>query len=200
MSLKEDIQAVKAELDAEEKFLESQVKAERFFKKYKPMFMAVGAGLIIAGIGMGGWTAWKDYRNEQANKALMILLSNPADKEALATLHATNDNLAAAFDLSRAMAGKDTKTLDTIAARKVDVVSDIAAYQSASLQGNEQKLSQYGALGDGIYRDLAVLTTAKIALERNETKKASQLLSRIPMTSPLKEFSAYLEHYTIKGI
>lgn len=198
MSLQEDLQGVKAQLDAEEKFLESQVKAERFVKKYKGVLIGALFAIVTAAAGYGGWHAWQDHQNEKANEALAILQSNPADTQALGQLEHANHDLFAAFKLQQALAKRDVKLLEEVAAMKIDVISDIASYHAASLQGGV-KLQQYSALGDAIYKDLSLLTLASEAIEHNQTKKASQILSRIPMTSPLKEFSGYLEHYTIKG-
>ena len=44
MSIKDDVNYIKNELSSEEKFLESFVKTERFFKKYKKLIVV----LIIA--------------------------------------------------------------------------------------------------------------------------------------------------------
>jgi hypothetical protein len=82
----------------------------------------------------------------------------------------------------------------------IDVISDIAAYHLAILKNDKTLLSQYAAMDDRLYKDLALITSAKIALDENNTKRAKEYLSRVPMESQLKEFANSIEHFTIKGI
>ena len=47
MSIKENVDYVKTGLSSEEKFLESFVKGERFFKKYKTLIFAFVIIIIV---------------------------------------------------------------------------------------------------------------------------------------------------------
>ena len=51
MSLKEDIDGVKQEIDNEEKFLTAFVKVEKFIKKYKIVLISAVAAIVVGGIG-----------------------------------------------------------------------------------------------------------------------------------------------------
>jgi hypothetical protein len=51
MSIKENVDYVKTGLSSEEKFLESFVKSERFFKKYKTLIFAFVIIIIVGIIG-----------------------------------------------------------------------------------------------------------------------------------------------------
>lgn len=200
MSLKEDIVAVKQELDAEEKFLESQVKAERFFKKYKNPLIGLAACVVMGAISFGGYTLFDNYQNKKANEALLVLLANPKDTNALETLSSSNHKLYLAYELNGAIQANDVSTLEMISKENVDVISDIAAYHLATLKKDKALLSQYSSMDDHLYKDLALITSAKIALDENNTKKAKEYLSRVPMESQLKDFANAIEHFTIKGI
>ena len=52
MSIKENVDYVKEELNSQEKFLESFVKGERFYKKYRTLIFASIAIIVIGAIGL----------------------------------------------------------------------------------------------------------------------------------------------------
>ncbi|MFA7090631.1 MAG: hypothetical protein WC149_02130, partial [Arcobacteraceae bacterium] len=93
MSLKDNVDFVKKELDTEEKFLESFVKVERFYKKNKKYLMALVSLLVIL---LAGYS-FKNYINAknktESNIAFTQFLNDNNDVAALATLKDTNIRL-----------------------------------------------------------------------------------------------------------
>lgn len=80
LALKENLDAVKQELGSEEQFLESMIKGERFFKKYKFPIIG-GVGLVIAlGIGYAVMTSVNASNLEASNKAYLALLKTKTIK------------------------------------------------------------------------------------------------------------------------
>ena len=86
MSLKEDLGAVKTEIDNEEKFLTAYVKVEKFFKKYKAAFVAVAVLAVVGFAGYEGYKYYDDTRIAAANEAYGKLLKDKNDKVSLAIL------------------------------------------------------------------------------------------------------------------
>lgn len=197
MSLKEDIEGVKHEIDNEEKFLTAFVKVERFVKKYKIVFI-VGISLaVVAAVLYRGYGYYEEGRINAANEEYLKLLKNPNDKEALATLQAKSTPLYEAYMLQASIKNGDSKTLDTLVLSKNRVIADIATYESALASKNIEKLAAYSANKEAFYRDLALFVLANKYIEKNEFQKARETLNKIPATSELKEYAAYLYHSII---
>jgi hypothetical protein len=93
MSLKENVNFIKKEINTEEEFLVGFVKLERLYKKYKFLI------ILIVVLSVSGFIGIKinDYINQQssikANIAYDKLLKNPNDTKALAVLKDTNIKL-----------------------------------------------------------------------------------------------------------
>ena len=93
MSMKENVNFVKDELNSEEKFLEGFVKVERFYKKFKSLILGVGGLVIVLAIAFSVNSYMEDENKIKANIAFDKIILNPNDKDALATLKETNKNL-----------------------------------------------------------------------------------------------------------
>ncbi len=197
MSLKENIEMVKEELNSEEKFFESAVKAERFWEKYKTLIVAGVVGVIAVVV----ISAINDAQNESdavaSNKALAQLQSGP-DSAAEAELAALNPKLLNAWKLSTAVAANDTAALETLQASDDAIVSDLAAYELAALQSDAVKLQRYASSQKAIYKDLATLESALLLIKENQTEQAHQKLSLISPESPLYKVAKSLMHYGVK--
>ena len=93
MSIKDNVDFVKEELNSEEKFLEGFVKIERFYKKYK--LIIITAVVIVVGGIIGYYVSnyFKKQTKLEANIAFNKVLENPNDKAALDTLKEKNKQL-----------------------------------------------------------------------------------------------------------
>ena len=86
MSLKNDIEMVKEELNSEEKFFEKAVITEKFVKKYKNLMIAAVVGIVVL---VGANIAYDFNKQSQiraANDALLVLSKDAQNSEALLTL------------------------------------------------------------------------------------------------------------------
>ena len=63
MSIKDDVNYIKNELSSEEKFLESFVKTERFFKKYKKLIVVLIITVIVGSIAFLVKTKLEDRKS-----------------------------------------------------------------------------------------------------------------------------------------
>ena len=76
MSIKDDVNYIKNELSSEEKFLESFVKTERFFKKYKKLIVVLIITVIVGSIAFFVKTKLDEKNLYEANIALSSFLEN----------------------------------------------------------------------------------------------------------------------------
>lgn len=198
MSLKENMQALKEELNSEEKFFESAVKTERFVKKYKkPMI----ASVIVLLLGLGGSVAYQmvqEAKAEQANTALNTLLMNPKDQNALKELSSQSGSLYELYSLSRALRENDIKTLKTLQSATSAEVADIATYESAVLSKDDKALEAYTKKQGSIYQELAVIELAVLSIQKGDSKAAHTSLELIKEDSAVYPLAQMLSHYGVK--
>ena len=93
MSLKENVNYVKDELNTEEKFLEGFVKIERFYKKNKLIVIALVVIIIGAVIGIYVTKSIQSSNKLEANIAFNKVLENPKDLESMNILKEKNKQL-----------------------------------------------------------------------------------------------------------
>ncbi|HEX5328950.1 hypothetical protein [Sulfuricurvum sp.] len=198
MSLKENMEAVREELNSEEKFFESAIRTERFVKKYqKPLIAVVVTSLLAVG-GAIGYQAYTQAKIESSNAAFNLLLANPADTKAEQTLKNDNPDLYDVWKLSRGISQNDVSILEGLKNSKSFGVADIASYEAAAIKGDVQSLDQYTKKQGALYKDMALLELAVNALEKGDVKTANEKLSLISAESPLNQVSGALAHYGVK--
>ena len=129
MSLKENIEMVKDELNSEEKFFENAVKTERFVKKYKKALIGLVVAIVVVVIAGTAYDANREAKIEAANMAYAALLKNGSDEEAKAELKILSPALYDAWRLSKAIADNDIPALEKLTASKAVAVSDLASYE-----------------------------------------------------------------------
>lgn len=183
MAIKDDVKAIKEQIGAEEQFLESVIKGERFFKKYK--FPIIGAVilLVVFGVGYSITDYLKTKRLNETNEAYMLLLQNPTDTNALKTLKDGNPKLYEAFLFQKASKANDIKELKNIVNTSSDpIIKSIAIYE----------------LNDGtsdVLKDVQILLQGYSLLKENKIKEAHGKFAQISITSPLQEIVKKLNHY-----
>jgi predicted negative regulator of RcsB-dependent stress response len=197
LGLKENVDALKQELSAEEQFLESVIKAEGFFKKYKKLLIA-GAAILVAGIVI--YLTLDYIKNRDltlANQALATLEKNPNNPEALKMLENKNPALYELFRFHKAVeSGKVAKIVVAAKESKDPVLKDLATYQGAALEADEPKLSAYTQKQDALLKELAVLDDAFLLFEAGKNEEARKRLAQIPVTSQLYAIVQRYAHYT----
>ncbi len=198
MSLKENVEMVKEELNSEEKFFENAVITERFVKKYKTMLIS-GVVVLVLGIAANAvYDANVRTNIENANIALASLHKDAKNQEAQKELKSLNPELFDAWQLSEALKNADTKILTSLKASKAIAVSDIAAYQSAVVSKDMKALEAYSMQPKAIYKELALFELAVLLIEDDRIDEAHDKLRMIPKESPLYRYSQPLMHYGVK--
>ena len=198
MSLKQNIDMVKEELNSEEQFFEKAVITEKFVKKYKkPLIGAVVAVVLIAGANFA-YEINKQNTITAANVELASLQKNPKDIQAATSLQALSPELFAVWSYSQAVVNKDTKTLKKLSSSKTLIINDLAKYEAATQTKDLNGLNSYAMDKDAIFKDLAVIQSAVILLNENKVDEAHAKLSQISINSQLSQVASALMHYGVK--
>ena len=196
MGLKENVEAIKQELSTEEQFLESVIKAEGFFKKYKKLLIALGTLLVVGFLAYAAMEYIKNRDLRQANQALALLQSDPKDQAALDTLKRKNPGLYELFAFSQAVRSNDVAKLQKVEKELKDpVLKDLAAFQSAVLSQDAAGLQGYAEKQEAMLREIAVLDDAFLLFEQGKNKEAREMLNQIPVTSTLYQVVQNFMHY-----
>lgn len=196
MSLKENIDLVKQELNSEEKIFESTVKAEYFLKKYKNKLIGAGVLLVLLVGGNVTYNAYEVKRISEANAVFLSLLQeeDSAKKDELKSLA---PSLYEAYQLSRAVADGNQNDLDTLKSSKNRVVADLATYEKATLSKDVKLLDNYTYEQNAIYKDFAIIESAYLLIKENKIKEAKEKLRSISIESPMYKISRLLLHYKV---
>jgi hypothetical protein len=188
LSLKDNIEAVKKELSAEEQFLESVVKAEGFWKKYKKLIIALGVGLVVLALGSALYKSIKESNLNASNEAFTILQKNPKDASALETLKSKNPKLYELFLFSSEIKSADGEKLKALKKQIKDpILKDLVSYQEA--------LSSYALKQDALLKELATLELVYTLFKDGKSKEAKAELAKIPETSRLNQIAQSFKHY-----
>ncbi len=198
MSLKENLEMVKEELNSEEKFFEKAVITERFVKKYKNLLIVSVVGVIVIVSALAFYDANQSAKSKEANRAFTALQNDSKDEQSAMKLEQLNPALYDVWKLSQAMLAKDTETLKALSQSKTIAVSDMATYELAALNSDEKLLETYAYQQNAIYKDLALVESALLLIEKGEMEAAHQKLQSIPANSPVYELSSMLLHYGAK--
>ena len=198
LSLKQDIEMVKEELNSEEKFFEKAVITEKFIKKYKNLMIgSVIAVVILVGTNVA-YTINKQNTLDEANSALIILQKDASNQTALATLKASSPALYDVWNYSQAIANNDVKALETLKSSKTELISDLVAYELATDTKDIKALEDYSSKNGAIYKDLATIQEAVILMQASKIEESHKTLSQISIQSPLAQVANALMHYGVK--
>lgn len=189
MSIKNDVDYIKEELNSEEKFLESFVKLERFYKKNKVIIIA--AIVIIVGLVIGYYTTKyiQNSNKTEANIAFNKVLENPKDSQALETLKTKSDKL---YQLALYLNAKDEgKTVDV----NIKYLKEISTYQEALAKNDIAKLNSVSMQNDFLLKEFAIFNKALIQTENGKFEDAKATLKLIPADSKVNDLVKVLKHY-----
>jgi len=198
VSLKENIEMVKEELNSEEQFFEKAVQTERFVKKYRTPLIAIVTATVLAVITASAYNLYTQNKIDASNTALNILLQNPADTAAKDELQNLNPKLYDVWTLSNALKTKDKAALNSLQSSKALVVADLAQYELAAMDNDEKALQNYSQKSGALLKDLAVIEAAVLLIEKGEKEAAHNKLAMISLNSPVYKLAQSLSHYGIK--
>jgi len=198
LSLKENIEMVKDELNSEEQFFEKAVQTERFVKRYKkPLIGIVAATIIVIATGTV-YDITQQNKIDTSNAALNVLMTEPNNKEAQEQLKSLNPKLFDVWSFSQALKTKDRDTLRALQASKALVVADLSEYELAAIDEDEAALESYTQKSGALLKDLAQIEAAVILMNKGEKDAARAKLSMIDINSPVYQLAQSLAHYGVK--
>lgn len=197
MSLKENIEMVKEELNSEEQFFEKAVQTERFVKKYRNPLIGFVTVAILAIVGGSAYNITVQNKIEQSNTALNILMVDASDTAAQEQLKSLNPKLFDVWSLSQALKSKDQDALRTLQSSKALVVADLAEYELAAIQEDEAGLQAYSQKSSALLKDLAMIEAAVLLMDKGDKESAKAKLSMIDINSPVYQLAQSLAHYGV---
>ncbi|MDD2652719.1 MAG: hypothetical protein PHX44_06695 [Sulfurimonas sp.] len=195
MSLKDNIDMVKEELNSEEKFFEKAVVTEKFIKKYKNVLIGSVIAVVLFAVANVAYEMNEKSKLESVNKAFAKLSANPKDGAALNEIKSLSSELHDAWIFSQAVANKDMESLKGLKDTKALIVSDLAEYEMAT---DEASLQKYASRQDAIFRDLALVQSAVLLLNANKIQEARDALAKVSKGSSMEKLVAALMHYGVK--
>ena len=187
MSLKENVDYIKEELSSEEKFLESSLKAEKFYKKYKFLIFGV-VGLAIAyfvAVGVMDYSANKT--KVEANIAYNKVMDDAKDTTSLNELKALNNKL---YEIALLKTNQATSTT-------VVYLKELEAYQNALKNEDIAALDKLISTQDFLLKDFASVNKALIYIEKQDYTKAKAALKVVPSDSQVTSLVTLIEHFLI---
>lgn len=195
MSLKENIEMVRAELNSEEKFFEKAVLTERFVKKYKKILITSFAVIVVAVAANIIYDINDNSKIATANNALIALKTDATNEEFKKQLQQNGNKLYEVWSFSQAIANKDSQALETLYSSKAPLIGDLSKYENAK---TIKELEEYSKNKNAIYKDLALVQSAILLMNEEQIDKAHQKLRLIGLDSPMAEISSALLHYGVK--
>ena len=169
MTLKDNLKAVKTELNTEEQFLEKFIKSEKFIKKYKFYILGILVILLLY-FAINFIVNFLEEKNiKESNEIYASLIQSPKDKEKLANLKEKNINLYTIF-----LVNEFDKDLD-------NNLRNILA-----LNLNQKSF---------FLKDFNKILEAYKLLEEDKIEEANILLSQIKTDSTLGQIAKNLKHY-----
>lgn len=191
MSIKENVDYVKTGLSSEEKFLESFVKSERFFEKYKTLIFAFVIIIIVGIIGFFIKENLAQSNKLKANIAFNQVLENSNNAQALATLKDKNPQL---YDIALYLQAKKEAKVAQIS---VPLLKELSKYQTALANKNISELDNLSMQNDFLLKEFAIFNKALFLTNEGKFNEAKITLALIPQTSKAFELAKLLNHYLL---
>jgi len=191
VSIKDDVKYVKKELSADEQVLESALKLETYYNKYKRKIWVILALIVLLFFGKIAVDTVQNLRMNSANDALLTLQKDPKNSEALSALQSNNPALYELYSYAEAVKSKDAKRLEELAKSKDSLIADVSQYTSQVLLSKGSD-STY-------YKEMSLIEDAYLALKAGKSDVAKEKLELIDARSPVTPIADLLKHYTIKG-
>jgi len=190
VSIKDDVNFVKKELSGDEKILESAFKLESLYKKYKFQLWGVVAALILFFGAQSAMNAMHEAKLVEANEAFLTLQSKSDDANALKVLKENNPAFFELYNYAQAVKKEDSKALEALATSNNGVIADASGYAAGVLNRKP--------VDSKLYKELALLEEAYLAIVSGDAKVAKDKLELIDERAPLSVIAGFLKHSTVK--
>lgn len=191
MSIKQNVEHIKTELSNEEKFLESFVKVERFYKKYKNLLLVSVVVIVVAVAGISINNYLGAANKTAANEAFSTLLEDMNNSQAMEILKDKNPKLAQIIEAKKAKIEGKSVSID------VQYLKELELYNEAIKNQDAEKLSQVLMQNDFTLKEYALFQKALILAQRENYKEAKEILEQIPQDSQVQQLASTLKHFLL---
>lgn len=189
MSLKQNVDYIKTEINNDEKMLEGLIRFEGWFKRYKIPLLVAFVLVVILAVGYEINNLY--VQNQQDKLALLYDKALSGDEEALKSLEKSQSRLYDLYRFSKAIQAGDKETLKLLQSSQDEMIAKLAKYQYASLT------QDLATLDSSLSGELGYLQAAFLEIQKGNTKEAKNILSKIQINSPTKEIAEMLEHLNL---
>ena len=189
MSLKDNVDYVKEELNSEEKFIESFVKVERFYKKYKLLIIS---GVVAAIIAITAYLVTTYYKEENSARASVLfekVLKDSSDTASLNELKELNTKL---YEIALFQTKEGKAKIKT-----TPYFKELVAFETALKEQDINKLNELSMENNFLLKEFAIFNKALILTNDGKYEEAKNTLKMIPETSQVKDLVTILNHYLI---
>lgn len=190
MSIKDDVNYIKNELNSEEKFLESFVKTERFFKKYKRLIFGLIIVAVVGSISFFAKSKIDESNLYDANIALNSFLEK-GDNSTLEELKEKNKKL---YEVALYLEAKNELKDANI---NLKYLKELLEFQVAMANSNQTELDVVSKKADFLLKDYAIFNQALILVESQKYEEARELLSKISEDTRAFELATLLKHHLV---
>jgi Icc-related predicted phosphoesterase len=190
MSTKDNIEFIKDELNTQEKFLESFVKIERLYKKYKTFIVGGGIVVVVAIVFNITNNYIKSQNKIQANNAFNKILQNPDDAKSLDILKDKNKKL---YQLALFLQAKQSGKIIDIKA--IPYLDKISIYQKALQNGDLKVLSSLSMDSEFLLKQNAIFQKALIEVVNKKYNDAKETLKLLDANSKVNQYAVLLKHF-----
>ena len=175
MSIKENIDYIKDEINTEEKFLEGFVKFERFWKKYKISIIGVVAVILISVVGIMTKDYMDNVTKQKANEAFNMILKNPSDSNALSILKDTNLDLHNIALFLKAK--KEGKSIEI----NLPLLKELSQYSIAMKNSDIEKLNSVTLKSDFVLKEYALFNKALLQAKEGDFIASKETLKLLKL-------------------
>ena len=191
MSLKQNVDFIKEEMSNDEKMLESLIRFEGWFKRYKIPLIALLVGIVVLIFGYMGNNYYQE--NQQQKLSNLYEEALKGDENAITSLKNSQSRLYDLYLFQKALESNDKETLKKLESCKDPIIAQFAKSQNASLN---QDLNTLDSKESG---DFGYLQAAFLEIQAGKSKEAKVILSKIQNDSPIRDFANALEHLSVQG-
>lgn len=192
MSLKQNVDFIKEEMNNDEKMLEGLIRFESWFKRYKTTLIAFAIVILVLIFGYMGNNYYQETKQQEISNLYEKALKG--DENALLALQNSKSKLYDLYLFQEALKTNDEKTLKALESSKDSIIAQFSKLQNASLSQN------LNALDSKESGDFGYLQAAFLEIQAGKTQEAKMILSKIQNDSHVRDFANALEHLSIQGI
>jgi len=187
--MKENVDYIKQELSTEEKFFESTVKLERFWKKFKYLIIAVVVIIVAAVVGINYKSSVDAQNKIAANEALNLFIKDFKNEKALNDLQALDKNL---YEVALYLkASKENK----VATVNVPYLKELMLYNDALSKKDEVVLNDLTMNNNFLLKEFAFFNKALLLTKDGKYEEAKSVLKLIPESSQANQLAQLLLHH-----